>query len=63
LRGQRQPAYFQLRQIEAALRRFSFKLRFLPLTAAQRLRMFAVEALGWRPSEGRCVSRLVCRTL
>jgi SpoVK/Ycf46/Vps4 family AAA+-type ATPase len=37
---------------EAALRRFSFKLRFLPLTAAQRLRMFAVEALGWRPSEG-----------
>jgi SpoVK/Ycf46/Vps4 family AAA+-type ATPase len=37
---------------EAALRRFSFKLRFLPLTAAQRLRMFAVEALGWLPPEG-----------
>jgi SpoVK/Ycf46/Vps4 family AAA+-type ATPase len=32
---------------EAALRRFSFKLRFLPLTPAQRLRMFATEALGW----------------
>jgi SpoVK/Ycf46/Vps4 family AAA+-type ATPase len=37
---------------EAALRRFSFKLRFMPLTAAQRLRMFAVEALGWLPPEG-----------
>jgi len=37
---------------EAALRRFAFKLRFLPLTAAQRLRMFAVEALGWRPGDG-----------
>ena len=37
---------------EAALRRFAFKLRFLPLTAAQRLRMFAVEALGWLPPEG-----------
>jgi SpoVK/Ycf46/Vps4 family AAA+-type ATPase len=37
---------------EAALRRFAFKLRFLPLTAAQRLRMFAVEALGWEPPSG-----------
>ncbi|RPH45847.1 MAG: AAA family ATPase [Burkholderiales bacterium] len=37
---------------EAALRRFAFKLRFLPLTAAQRLRMFAVEALGWLPPDG-----------
>ena len=36
---------------EAALRRFAFKLRFLPLTPAQRLRMFAVEALGWVPPE------------
>jgi SpoVK/Ycf46/Vps4 family AAA+-type ATPase len=36
---------------EAALRRFAFKLRFLPLTAAQRLRMFAVEAMGWRPGD------------
>ena len=36
---------------EAALRRFAFKLRFLPLTPAQRLRMFATEALGWRASE------------
>jgi SpoVK/Ycf46/Vps4 family AAA+-type ATPase len=34
---------------EAALRRFSFKLRFLPLTGSQRLRMFATEALGWVP--------------
>ena len=34
---------------EAALRRFSFKLRFLPLTGPQRLRMFATEALGWIP--------------
>ena len=34
---------------EAALRRFSFKLRFLPLTGPQRLRMFATEALGWLP--------------
>jgi SpoVK/Ycf46/Vps4 family AAA+-type ATPase len=34
---------------EAALRRFSFKLRFLPLTGPQRLRMFATEALGWVP--------------
>lgn len=33
---------------EAALRRFSFKLRFLPLGAAQRLRMFAAEAMGWQ---------------
>ncbi|SHN02222.1 ATP-binding protein [Rhizobacter sp. OV335] len=31
---------------EAALRRFTFKIRFLPLTAAQRERMFVAEALG-----------------
>jgi len=36
---------------EAALRRFAFKLRFLPLTREQRLRMFATEALGWVPAE------------
>jgi len=34
---------------EAALRRFAFKLRFLPLREGQRLRMFATEALGWTP--------------
>jgi SpoVK/Ycf46/Vps4 family AAA+-type ATPase len=33
---------------EAALRRFTFKLRFHPLTAEQRLRMFAAEALNGR---------------
>ena len=37
---------------EAALRRFAFKLRFLPLTPAQRLRMFAAEGLGWTAAEG-----------
>jgi SpoVK/Ycf46/Vps4 family AAA+-type ATPase len=31
---------------EAALRRFTFKVRFHPLKAEQRLRMFVVEALG-----------------
>ncbi len=31
---------------EAALRRFTFKIRFQPLTAEQRLRMFIAEALG-----------------
>lgn len=31
---------------QAALRRFTFKIRFKPLTAAQRERMFVVEALG-----------------
>ncbi|MEF7617093.1 ATP-binding protein [Aquincola sp. MAHUQ-54] len=31
---------------EAALRRFTFKIRFNPLTLAQRLRMFAAEALA-----------------
>lgn len=31
---------------QAALRRFAFKLRFKPLTAAQRERMFVTEALG-----------------
>ncbi len=31
---------------EAALRRFTFKVRFRPLTAAQREAMFAAEALG-----------------
>jgi SpoVK/Ycf46/Vps4 family AAA+-type ATPase len=31
---------------EAALRRFTFKVQFKPLTAAQRERMFIVEALG-----------------
>jgi len=31
---------------EAALRRFTFKIRFMPLTAAQRERMFVAEALG-----------------
>jgi SpoVK/Ycf46/Vps4 family AAA+-type ATPase len=30
---------------EAALRRFTFKIRFLPMTAEQRLRMFVAEAL------------------
>jgi len=30
----------------AALRRFTFKIRFLPLTPAQRERMFVVEALA-----------------
>ncbi|HEV7915434.1 MAG TPA: AAA family ATPase, partial [Albitalea sp.] len=31
---------------EAALRRFTFKIRFLPLTLPQRLRMFVAEALA-----------------
>lgn len=31
---------------QAALRRFTFKIRFRPLTAAQREKMFVVEALG-----------------
>ncbi len=31
---------------EAALRRFTFKIRFHPLTAAQRVHMFTTEALG-----------------
>jgi SpoVK/Ycf46/Vps4 family AAA+-type ATPase len=31
---------------EAALRRFTFKIRFMPLTAGQRERMFVAEALG-----------------
>jgi SpoVK/Ycf46/Vps4 family AAA+-type ATPase len=31
---------------QAALRRFTFKIRFRPLTRAQRERMFVVEALG-----------------
>ncbi len=31
---------------EAALRRFTFKVRFHPLTAEQRVRMFTAEALG-----------------
>ncbi len=31
---------------QAALRRFTFKIRFLPLTAVQRERMFVVEALA-----------------
>jgi SpoVK/Ycf46/Vps4 family AAA+-type ATPase len=34
---------------EAALRRFTFKVRFLPLAAAQRERMFVAEALGGEP--------------
>ena len=33
---------------QAALRRFAFKIRFRPLTAAQRERMFVTEALGGR---------------
>jgi SpoVK/Ycf46/Vps4 family AAA+-type ATPase len=31
---------------EAALRRFAFKIKFMPLTAVQRERMFVVEALA-----------------
>ena len=31
---------------QAALRRFTFKIKFLPLTASQRERMFVTEALG-----------------
>ena len=33
----------------AALRRFTFKIEFLPLTAPQRAQMFTVEALGGNP--------------
>jgi SpoVK/Ycf46/Vps4 family AAA+-type ATPase len=36
---------------EAALRRFTFKVRFRPLIHEQRLRMFAAEALGGRREE------------
>jgi SpoVK/Ycf46/Vps4 family AAA+-type ATPase len=36
---------------EAALRRFSFKLRFQPLTPAQRVRMFAIEAMCARSGD------------
>ena len=35
---------------QAALRRFTFKIRFRPLTLAQRERMFVVEALGGDPA-------------
>jgi SpoVK/Ycf46/Vps4 family AAA+-type ATPase len=35
---------------QAALRRFTFKIRFKPLSAAQRETMFVVEALGGDPS-------------
>lgn len=35
---------------EAALRRFTFKIRFKPLTAEQRERMFVAEALGGEPA-------------
>ncbi|MDT7837807.1 AAA family ATPase [Aquabacterium sp. OR-4] len=35
---------------EAALRRFAFKIRFLPLQRAQRERMFVAEALGGDPA-------------
>jgi SpoVK/Ycf46/Vps4 family AAA+-type ATPase len=35
---------------EAALRRFTFKVQFKPLSGAQRERMFAVEALGGDPA-------------
>ncbi|MDB5750858.1 MAG: ATPase protein family-like protein [Ramlibacter sp.] len=35
---------------QAALRRFAFKIRFKPLTAAQRERMFVTEALDGEPS-------------
>ena len=31
---------------QAALRRFTFKIKFMPLTAAQREKMFVTEALG-----------------
>jgi len=34
---------------QAALRRFTFKIRFKPLAAAQRERMFVTEALGGEP--------------
>ena len=40
--GPRAPAAPQ----EAALRRFTFKIKFMPLTAAQRERMFVTEALA-----------------
>jgi SpoVK/Ycf46/Vps4 family AAA+-type ATPase len=36
---------------EAALRRFTFKIQFKPLTAAQRERMFIAEALGGEASK------------
>ena len=36
---------------EAALRRFTFKVQFKPLTADQRERMFIAEALGGAPAQ------------
>jgi SpoVK/Ycf46/Vps4 family AAA+-type ATPase len=36
---------------EAALRRFTFKIRFMPLNAEQRERMFVAEALGGDASQ------------
>ncbi len=45
---------------EAALRRFTFKIQFKPLTPPQRERMFAAEALaGAAPSAEQC-QRLAC---
>ncbi len=45
---------------EAALRRFTFKIRFMPLTQQQRERMFVAEALGGEASllSGEQVERL-----
>ena len=43
-----------------ALRRFTFKIEFLPLTATQRAQMFSVEALSGNPGllDGAMVRRL-----
>lgn len=41
------------RDFDAALmRRFAFRIEFHPLSSAQRLELFAEQALGWQPDKG-----------
>jgi hypothetical protein len=36
----------------ALMRRFAFRVQFQPLSLAQRLTLFAEQALGWQPDKG-----------
>lgn len=50
----------------ALMRRFTFRLRFMPLSVLQRQQMYAEQALGWEPARGLplpCLDTLAQRRL
>ena len=46
----------------ALMRRFTFRLRFLPLSVPQRQALFAEQAMGWNPNSGQDLPELASDT-